>query len=166
MAWRETRGFIMSPISSQKGCTTLVWDSCHWLCLWREEDRRSCTGILRLTKIFSLQHGTSHSTYEHEGDPRQQKLSSSSPENVLQPLNEGYSAVVSGPSTRQFSLQTTRLTTPGINRNLQMLLGKKSIHHWWTEQTKSQNHCISFRLHTGVFYFLNAFLQWILFSLL
>lgn len=34
---------------------------------------------------------------------------------------------------RQFSLLSVRLTAPGINRNLQMLFGKKSVHHWWTK---------------------------------
>lgn len=51
------------------------------------------TGTLRLTEIFSLQHGTSHYTFP------QQKLPSSSPETALQPPDKGYNAVVSGPST-------------------------------------------------------------------
>lgn len=98
-------------------------------------------------------------------DP-QQKLSPSSPEYVLQPLNKGYNTVVLDPSTTEsFLCRAPDRLLLALTETYKRFLER----NWYTtdEQNKQQNHCISFKLQLGAFsLFSYALLQWILFSLL
>ena len=74
-------------------------------------------------------------------DPQQQKLSSSSPENVLQPLNKGYNAVVSGPSTTDsFLCRAPHCLLLALTGAYKCSLERK---RYTTDEQNKQNHRIT-----------------------